>query len=49
VTVGPFASTSPSATVTQQLTRNRTYKWRVRAVNCGQTAPWSGTGSFTVK
>lgn len=48
-TVGPFSSTSPGASVTRQLTRNRTYKWRVRAVNCGQTAPWSGTGSFTVK
>jgi hypothetical protein len=49
VTVGPFSSTSPGASVTRQLTRNRAYKWRVRAVNCGQTAPWSGTSSFTVK
>ena len=48
-TVGPFSGTSPTASVTRQLTRNRAYKWKVRAVNCGQSAPWSAVGTFTVK
>ncbi len=48
-TVGPFSTSSSAASVTRQLTRNRIYKWKVRAVNCGQAAPWSAVGTFTVK
>ena len=48
-TVGPFSATTPAASVTRQLTRNRIYKWKVRAVNCGQAAPWSAVGTFTIK
>ena len=48
-TVGPFSATTPAASVSRQLTRNRVYKWKVRAVNCGQSAPWSAVGTFTVK
>ena len=48
-TVGPFSASSAAASVTRQLTRNRVYKWKVRAVNCGQSAPWSAVGTFTVK
>ena len=48
-TVGPFSTSSSAASVTRQLTRNRIDKWKVRAVNCGQVAPWSAVGTFTVK
>jgi hypothetical protein len=42
-------ASAPTVTTVKSLTRNRTYKWKVRGTNCGQSANWSTLGSFTVK
>ena len=42
-------ASAPSVTTVKSLTRNRTYKWKVRGTNCGQSANWTTLGSFTVK
>jgi len=47
--VGPFWSDSLEAVSVEWLPRNRTYKWKVRAVNCGLSTPWSGVFTHTVK
>lgn len=47
--VGPVSSTSNTATVQRALTRHRVYKWKVRAVNCGVSTPWSAVRTYTVK
>ena len=42
-------ATASTVTTVKSLTRNRTYKWKVRGTNCGQSANWTTLGSFTVK
>ncbi|HKP28902.1 MAG TPA: hypothetical protein VJU15_05850 [Gemmatimonadales bacterium] len=37
-----------NVTQPRSLTRHRTYKWKVRATNCGQSAAWSPLSTFTV-
>ena len=45
VTAGPSGNVS----VVKNLERNRAYKWKARAVNCGQSAPFSTVSAFTVR
>ena len=48
-TVGPFSSDSQEGSVVELLPRQRTYKWKVRAVNCGLSTPWSTLFTHSVK
>ena len=38
-----------NVTVGKSLERHRTYKWKVRATNCEQSAAWSPLSTFTVQ
>jgi hypothetical protein len=49
VTVGPFSSSAVFASIARDLGRNLMYRWKVRAVNCGQPAPWSGVNTLTLR
>jgi hypothetical protein len=45
-----MSATGSPASATYNLDRNKVYKWKVRANNCGTTpGPWSTLGSFTVR
>lgn len=56
VEVGPIGGTAAVYTTAQGITskalslsRNTNYRWRVRAWNCGQGAPFSAYSNFTVQ
>lgn len=49
--LNPTTYTTPQGIMSRSLTvpRNTTYRWRVKAFNCGLAAPFSGFSTFTVR